>query len=300
MSSLRVLFLYPNERDMSLVPPVFGLFARLLKDRGVVVDLSDSTGYTFDGHADPDVEAEKNLFFKPVEAASEKGIKKKLTNMFDDFARKVNEFSPDLIAMSATESTYLRGISLLRHLRTVKNQRVLTIVGGVFATFAPDKVIRAPEVDIICVGEGDNALPELCEKMSRDEDFTRLPNLWVKTRDGSVVKNPPGKAVNIDLLPPIDYSIFEDDRFYRPMRGEVYRMLPVETHRGCPYTCSFCNSLGQNVLYETQTQSQFFRKKSMAKISAGRGVRTPAAGTECGVSSGASKIGDVAGAAARG
>ena len=117
MSSVRVLFLYPNERDMSLVPPVFGLFARLLKDRGFVVDFFDSTGYDFEGRVDSDVEAEKNLFFKPVEAASEKGLKKKPTNMFDDFIRKVDEFSPDLIAMSATESTYLRGISLLRYLR---------------------------------------------------------------------------------------------------------------------------------------------------------------------------------------
>jgi radical SAM superfamily enzyme YgiQ (UPF0313 family) len=251
---------------MSLVPPVFGLFARLLKDRGFIVDLFDSTGYTFDGHADPDVEAEKNLFFKPTEAATEKGIKKKLTNMYDDFVRKVDEFSPDLIAMSATESTYLRGIALLRHLRFAKNRRVLTVLGGVFATFAPERVIRDPEVDILCVGEGDNALPELCEKLQRGEDFTRVPNLWVKTQDGTVVKNAPGKAVDINALPPIDFSIFEDDRFYRPMRGKVYRMLPVETHRGCPYTCSFCNSPGQNILYESRTQSQFFRKKSMDKI----------------------------------
>ena len=160
MRIVRVLLLYPNERDMSLVPPVFGLFARLLKDAGCVVGLFDSTGYDFDGRVDPDVEAEKNLFFKPVESASEKGLRKKPTNMFDDFVKKVDEFSPDLIAMSATESTYLRGISILHHLRFVRNQRVLTIVGGVFATFAPERVIRDPEVDILCVGEGDNALPK--------------------------------------------------------------------------------------------------------------------------------------------
>ncbi len=266
MGSVRVLFLYPNERDMSLVPPVFGLFARLLKNRGFVVDLFDSTGYDFEGRADPDVEAEKNLFFKPTEPASEKGVKKKLTNMFDDFVRKVDDFSPDLIAMSATESTYQRGITLLHHLRSVKKRRVLTIVGGVFATFAPERVMRDPEVDILCLGEGDIALPELCEKLQRGEDFTREPNLWVKKADGTIIKNPPGRAVNINELPPIDFSIFEDDRFYRPMRGKVYRMLPVETHRGCPYTCTFCNSPAQNILYDTRTQSQFFRKKSMEKI----------------------------------
>jgi hypothetical protein len=32
-------------------------------------------------------------------------------------------------------------------------------------------------------------------------------------------------------IPPIDFSIFEGDRFYKHMRGKVYRMLPVETHK---------------------------------------------------------------------
>lgn len=266
MTTVRVLLLYPNERDMSLVPPVFGLFSRILKDHGFVVDLFDSTGYDFEGRADPDVEREKNLFFKPVEPASQKNIRKKLTNMFDDFTQKVEEFSPDLIAMSATESTFLRGVSLLKHLRSARKYKILTIVGGVFATFAPEKVIRHPEIDILCLGEGDHALPELCEHLRGGKDFTNVPNLWVKKPDGTVVKNAPGRAVDVNTLPPIDFSIFEDDRFYRPMRGNIYRMLPVETHRGCPYTCSFCNSPAQNVLYATTTQSQFFRKKSMEKI----------------------------------
>ena len=106
----------------------------------------------------------------------------------------------------------------------------------------------------------------MCEQLLHGEDFTRVPNLWVKKADRTVVKNAPGPAVDINTLPSMDFSIFEDDRIYRPMRGKVYRMLPVETHRGCPYTCAFCNSPTQNILYDTQTQSQFFRKKSVAKI----------------------------------
>ena len=135
-----------------------------------------------------------------------------------------------------------------------------------FPTFAPERVFRESSVDIVCVGEGDVALVELCENLRRSKDFSKIPNLWVKKTDGSAVKNAPGPAVDINSLPPIDFSIFEDDRFYRPMRGKTYRMLPVETHRGCPYTCTFCNSPTQNEFYDTQTQSKFFRKKSVEKI----------------------------------
>ena len=36
-------------------------------------------------------------------------------------------------------------------------------------------------------------------------------------------------------------------------------------HRGCPYTCAFCNSPSQNVLY-ANSGGHFFRKKSMKLI----------------------------------
>ena len=47
------------------------------------------------------------------------------------------------------------------------------------------------------------------------------------------------------------------------MGGAVYKMLPVETIRGCPYTCRFCNSPDQIKLYNKETNGGFFRKKRM-------------------------------------
>ena len=58
--------------------------------------------------------------------------------------------------------------------------------------------------------------------------------------------------------------MFGEKRFYRPMGGKIRRLLPVETHRGCPYTCSFCNSPSQNRLYSGN--GNFFRKKSMELV----------------------------------
>jgi len=266
MSSQRILLIYPNERDMSLVPPVMGLFSRLLKDRGYAVDLFDSTGYDFDGKVNPDVEREKSLFTKPIGPSTSKGVKVKLTNMYDDLEAKVEEFQPTLIAMSVTESTFLRGMHLLDHLRLKKKHDILTLVGGVFATFWPERVLRQKSVDMVCVGEGEIPLLELCEKLDRGEDFSKQRGLWTKGKGGFINRNPLPPPIDVNTLPPIDFSIFEDDRFYRPMRGDVYRMLPVETHRGCPYTCTFCNSPAQNELYKSQTKSLFFRKKSVEKI----------------------------------
>ena len=263
MADIRILLVYPNERDMSLVPPVFGLFAALLRREGHIVDFFDSTGYNFEGKFDSGEDNIRTLEYRPVIGpSSNQGVKEKHTNMYDDIAAKVEQFSPDLIAMSVTESTFLRGVDLLDHLRFTAKINILTIVGGVYPTFAPNRVISEPSIDLICLGEGDKALVELAEHLRKGKDFSHLANLWVKKLNGNLVKNNPGPAVDINELPPLDFTIFQDDRFYRPMSGKMYRMLPVETHRGCPYTCTFCNSPTQNELYKEQTESKFFRKKS--------------------------------------
>ena len=48
MSDIKVLFIYPNQRAESLVPPAIAIFSRLLKDRGIKVDLFDTSFYDID------------------------------------------------------------------------------------------------------------------------------------------------------------------------------------------------------------------------------------------------------------
>jgi radical SAM superfamily enzyme YgiQ (UPF0313 family) len=66
--------------------------------------------------------------------------------------------------------------------------------------------------------------------------------------------------------PKLDLSIFKEGRLYRPMQGRVWRMFPLETHRGCPYKCAYCNSPSQQDLYKAETSTSFFRKKDFGKI----------------------------------
>jgi radical SAM superfamily enzyme YgiQ (UPF0313 family) len=75
-------------------------------------------------------------------------------------------------------------------------------------------------------------------------------------------RNPISRPVDINKMPVVsDIGIFGEKRFYRPMGGKMRRLLPVETHRGCPYTCSFCNSPSQNTLYGGGLA--YFRRKSI-------------------------------------
>ena len=109
------------------------------------------------------------------------------------------------------------------------------------------------------ISEGEKAIVDLCNKIGKGEDYSNVTNLWVRKKDGIINKNPMTKPVDINQLPAItDIGIFGEKRFYRPMGGKIRRLLPVETHRGCPYTCTFCNSPSQNRIYASR--GNFFRK----------------------------------------
>jgi radical SAM superfamily enzyme YgiQ (UPF0313 family) len=123
---------------------------------------------------------------------------------------------------------------------------------------------------MVCVGEGEGAILDLCRCLLTGGDPSLIRNLWVKQRDGSVVKNSLRPAVKMDDLPAPDYTLFDDrdERFYFPMNGKLLRIGSVETHRGCPYTCTFCNSPGQNSLYRRESAGPFFRLKSPGRVRA--------------------------------
>jgi anaerobic magnesium-protoporphyrin IX monomethyl ester cyclase len=266
MANFKVLFIYPNQRAESLVPPAIAILSRLLKDRGIKVDLFDTSFYDIDADdyisraPSSEKAASQLLMARPYESRAE--AHRKHVDAVENLVSKVDSFSPDLIAVTVTESTFLLAVHLLKAIRHTK---VPTLMGGVFCTFAPERTISYPEIDMVCVGEGENAIVDLCEKMERGEDYSNVTNLWVKHR-GRIVRNPITKPVDVDALPMPDFEIFESERFYRPMYGKLYKMIPVETHRGCPYTCSFCNSPSQNKLYAEATGSSFFRKRSMEKV----------------------------------
>ncbi len=259
---MRVLLIYPNIYGMNMLPPAIGLFTALLRQHGHEVELFDSTTWKIPGEDfDSDKEKEKYLTARPFDDSKlHKGLH--TTDVFDDFTNKINAFKPDLLAASVVEDLVPVLSRLLSH---VQDRRIPTIVGGVFATFAPDKTMNLPGVDMVCIGEGERVLVELCRRMEAGADYSDIPGLWVR-KGTEIVKNPMAPPVDVNKNPRIDLSLFDESRLYRPMQGKVWRMLPVETHRGCPYQCTYCNSPAQRKLYRAETNSSFCRKKDFASI----------------------------------
>ena len=109
----------------------------------------------------------------------EKGVYYKETDMYEDLVEQVDAYQPNLIAITLVEDTYDLGMSLLA---AISHVNIPVVAGGVYVTFAPDEVLANDNVDLVCVGEGEDALVELCQKMSRGEDYSCGSKPLVKKR----------------------------------------------------------------------------------------------------------------------
>lgn len=265
--NFRVLFVYPNLMFQTMFPMGIAILSSVLKQHGYKVDAFDTTFYRTDQKAPHEYQVE-NLQLKPLSDDFERALQelaKPATQMIADFRARVESFQPDLIAVSAVEDSFRLAVELLE---AVSDFKVPNLVGGVFPTFAPQKALSEDVVDMICVGEGEGPLLELCDKMSRGLDYTLVPNLWVKKPNGEIIKNPMRQTVNLDDLPMPDFTLFENSRFYfsTKAQGRMLRSGSVETARGCPYKCSFCNSPSQVTLYNQANAGYFFRLKSVKNV----------------------------------
>ncbi|MBF0522437.1 MAG: B12-binding domain-containing radical SAM protein [Candidatus Omnitrophica bacterium] len=260
MSKYKILFLYPNGLLMNPPAISIGIFTALLKPKGFELALFDTTLYPEKGMKGSDDAKKENLQVKPFDYGT-RGVKPKETMPEDDLRKKIQEFTPDLILISMLECTYQRGLELLN---VVKDFDIPVMAGGVFPTFAPEKVLAHEAVDFVCVGEGEETVVEFCENMAAGKDCSQIKNLCFK-KDGQIICNPVRPLVDINSLPVPDYSLFEPERFFRPMAGTVYQTIPVETNRGCPFQCAFCNSPSMAKLYKSHGQT-FFRIKNIETI----------------------------------
>ena len=247
-------------------PPIsIGIFTALVKENGFDVELFDTTFYSDPDSMGSDEAKEKFLMVRPADDSERsKAVLKR--RMEDDQVKKVEEYQPDVITISLLESTYPIALTMVDAIEYyIKKYDVKVLAGGVFAYSAPQIVLSNDNFTAVCHGEGEGALVEFCKRIQSGEDYHDIKNLSYM-EDGQIIKNPLRPLEDVNNQPIPDYNLFMSERFLRPMGGKVYTCIPIETNRGCPYLCAFCNSPTTLDMYKGKVEGSFFRKKSIEAI----------------------------------
>jgi len=243
MKDFKILLINCNTMLDTLVTAGIGILSASLKNEGFEVKLFDTTFYRTAERTGDEARASalqvKKTDFKDLGIVPDEG------DVVEEFTKQVESWKPDIIGLSCIEVTWPLGLQLLR---AVRHTGIPTIVGGAYATFGADIVIRQAAVDMVCVGEGELAFTELCRKMRSGEDISGIQNIWVK-QDGKLYKNPIRAGIPMKDLPHQDWEVYDKRRFWKPMGGKISVTGTFEMNRGCPYSCTFCINSGFHDLY---------------------------------------------------
>lgn len=155
-------------------------------------------------------------------------------------AEAVLATQPDIVGFSATTSAFLDAIEMATIIRE-RRPDTRIVVGNVHASSLGAPLLRHfPELDYLCMGEGEGAMLDLAEGKAPRE----IDNLvW---RDGErIVSNP--RRTRIERLDDLPYPAYDKlpgypHNYHLPLFSYVKRHgATMITSRGCPFTCSFCD-----------------------------------------------------------
>jgi radical SAM superfamily enzyme YgiQ (UPF0313 family) len=184
-------------------------------------------------------------------------------------ATAIREFEADAIGISTLSLGMTLAAEVSEYLRSQFDLPILW--GGTGPTIEPDRSMK--HADLVCVGEGEEVIIEIADRLDRQESLQGIPGTWYRQVDGTVQKNPKRPVANLEQIAMPDweastYALINGPRFEREMRADAHsidKSYQVMTQRGCPFSCSFC--------VESYYQNEFGKQDSLRRMSPQKAIK---------------------------
>ncbi len=166
---------------------------------------------------------------------------------FDNILLKELQKDPICVGISSMSVNHIT--SALRVSELIKkNSNVPVIWGGVHPSLVPEATLKHEFVDFIVMEDGEETFQVLLESLKKESpDFHNIPGVGFK-KDGQIVINKHALPARLEKLPPIPFHLVDFNK-YDPYTGvwadtlKLHKdeaLIPIETSRGCPFSCAFC------------------------------------------------------------
>jgi len=161
-------------------------------------------------------------------------------------AGEIRDFEPDLIGVTSTTENRFQSFRLVQVAKKVR-PAAHTIMGGPHASMAAEDCLEhVQDLDIVCRGEGEQTMLELCRELEGKNDLNALSSIAGISykANGKVYSNSQREPIkDLDSIPRPAYHLvpFEkyNFRFEVPGRG-LLPAVNMMSSRGCPFNCNFC------------------------------------------------------------
>ena len=160
----------------------------------------------------------------------------------------------DLVGIGGLTTTYSRIKELSPIIRKCAKD-ALFIGGGGWSSYNPVEILQlVPELDMICIGEGELTFSELYDEIDKGtRDFEKVNGLCLRNNNNFKFTQPRALIDDLDSIPYPAYHLLELDVYFRfspePKSIQSYnakRRATTVWERGCPRGCTFCSHNGMS------------------------------------------------------
>lgn len=158
----------------------------------------------------------------------------------------------DVIGIGGLSSMY-KDIRKVIYLSRKLNPASLIVCGGGFITYMPDKIMQfEPEIDIACIGEGEETWKEILSTVDKG-NWKNVKGICYR-EDGQIIFTEPRPLIpNMDTIPWPAYDLIDLESYFKYSGSMWYNgawksktRINFTTERGCPRQCTFCTHNGMN------------------------------------------------------
>jgi radical SAM superfamily enzyme YgiQ (UPF0313 family) len=114
---------------------------------------------------------------------------------------------------------------------------VPVVWGGIHASLLPDQTVRHEAIDVVVVGEGEEAFEDLVKAIESQKPLSSVNGIYYK-ENGTIRWTVPRNFIDLDAEPPLSYHLVDVSLYRRQLFGVDH--LTFNSSRGCTFRCSFC------------------------------------------------------------
>ena len=160
----------------------------------------------------------------------------------------------DLIGIGGLTTTYSRIKQLVPLIRKSSPNSIF-IGGGGWSTYNPDEILHLiPELDMICIGEGEETFSELYDEIDHgSRDYEKVNGLCLRDNGTFKFTGPRALISDLNTIPYPAYDLMETEIYFKysslALSVESFnskRRASVVWERGCPRGCTFCSHNGMS------------------------------------------------------